>query len=79
MEGEYKKAFNFVTNTGQGLMEERKDITEVVKKICPYYYKLDHIMGNRASTRPLKIFESESSSFLFSYTHFLILLLILII
>ncbi len=62
MEEEYKKAFNFVTNTGQGLMEEEKDLTEIVKKMCPYYYELDPIMGNRASTKPLDLFESEGSS-----------------
>jgi hypothetical protein len=48
MEGEFKKAFDFVTNTGQGLMKEGKDKTEVIKKMCPYYYELDPIMGNRA-------------------------------
>jgi hypothetical protein len=58
MEGEYKKAFDFVTNTGQGLMDEGKDITEIVKKMCPYYYELDPIMGSRASTRPLELFDS---------------------
>jgi hypothetical protein len=62
MEGEYKKAFDFVTNTGQGLIEEGKDITEIVKKMCPYYYELDPIMGNRASTKPLDLFEAEGSS-----------------
>jgi hypothetical protein len=59
MEGEYKKAFNFVNDTGQGLMEEGKYITEIVKKMCPYFYELDPIMGNRASTHPLELFESE--------------------
>jgi hypothetical protein len=59
MEGEYKKAFDFVTNTGQGLMDEGKDVTEIVKKMCPYYYELDHIMGSRASTYPIELFESE--------------------
>jgi hypothetical protein len=40
MEGEYKKAFDFVSNAGQGLMEEGKDIIKIVKKICPHYYEL---------------------------------------
>jgi hypothetical protein len=35
MEGEYKEAFDFVNNTGQGLMDEGQDITEIVKKLCP--------------------------------------------
>ncbi len=59
MEADYKKAFDFVTNTGQGLMDEGKDITEYVKKLCPYYYELDPIKASRASTKPLSMFESE--------------------
>ena len=59
MESEYKNAHDFVNNTGQGLMDEGKDITEIVKKMCSYYYMLDPIMGNRASTKPLELFESE--------------------
>ena len=59
MEADYKKAFDFVSNTGQGLMDEGKDITEYVKKLCPYYYELDPIMASRASTKPLSMFESE--------------------
>jgi len=47
MEGEYKKAFDFVNNTGQGLMEDRQDITDIVKKMYPYFYELDSIMGSR--------------------------------
>jgi hypothetical protein len=56
---EYKKAFDFVTNTGQGLMEDGQDITEIVKKMCPCCYELDPIMGNTASTYPVELFESE--------------------
>jgi hypothetical protein len=59
MEGEYKKAFGFVTNTGQGLMEDGQDVTEIVKKMCPHYYELDPIMGDRASMHPLELFETE--------------------
>ena len=72
MEGEYKKAFDFVNNTGQGLKDEGKDITDTVKKMCPYYYDLDPIMGTRASTKPLELFESEGdeeSSVLFCLYH----------
>ena len=59
MEAEYKAAFDFVTNTGQGLMDEGKDITEYVKKLCPYYYVLHPIMADLASTKPIANFESE--------------------
>jgi len=51
MEAEYRTAHDFVHNTGQGLMDEGQDITDIVKKICPFFYLLDPIMGNRASTR----------------------------
>jgi hypothetical protein len=59
MEAEYGKAVNFITDTGQGLMDEGKDITEYVKKLCLYYYELDPILASRASTKPLSMFESE--------------------
>jgi len=62
MEGEYKKAFDFVNNTGQGLMEDGQDITDIMKKMCPYFYELDPIMGSRASTRPMGLFESEGDA-----------------
>jgi hypothetical protein len=62
MEGEYKKAFDFVNNTGQGLMEDRQDITDIVKKMYPYFYELDSIMGSRASICPLDLFESEGDA-----------------
>ncbi len=53
METDYKKAYDYVSSTGQGLMEEGKDITEYVKKLCPFYYVLDPVMASRASTKPL--------------------------
>ncbi len=58
MEADYKKAYDFVSNMGQGLMEEGKDITEYVKKLCPFYYVLDPVMASRASTKPLAMFDS---------------------
>ncbi len=59
MEAEYKRANDFVVNTGQGLLEEGKDITQYVKKLCPFYYELHPIMADRASMIPLALFESE--------------------
>jgi hypothetical protein len=58
MEADYKKAYDFVSNTGQGLMEEGKNITEHVKKLGPFYYVLDPVMASRASTKPLAMFDS---------------------
>jgi hypothetical protein len=68
MESEYKKAHDFVTNTGQGLMDEGNDTTKIVKKMCSYYYVLDlimPIMGSRASTKPLEFLNLKVSHFLF--------------
>jgi hypothetical protein len=62
MEAEYKCANDFVMNTGQGLLEEGKDITQYVKKLCPYYYVLHPVMADRASTKPVASFESEGIS-----------------
>jgi hypothetical protein len=61
-EGEYKKAFDFVNNTGQGLMENGQDITDINKKMCPYFYELDPIMGSKVSTCTLDFFESEGNA-----------------
>jgi hypothetical protein len=61
LEANYKKAFDFVSNTGQGLMEEGKDITEYAKKLCPFYYMLDPVMAGRASTKPLAMFDSADA------------------
>jgi hypothetical protein len=61
MEGENKKAFDFVNNTVQGLMEDGQDISGILKKMCPYFYELDPIMGSRA-TCPLDLFESEGNA-----------------
>jgi hypothetical protein len=61
MEANYKKAFDFVSNTVQGLMEEGKDITKYVKKLCPFYYVLDPVMTSRASTKPLAMIYSAEA------------------
>ncbi len=58
MEADYKKVYDFVSNTGQRLMEEGKDITKYVKKLCPFYYILDPLMASKASTKSLAMFDS---------------------
>jgi hypothetical protein len=35
MDSEYRTVNDFVSNTGQGLIEEGQDITEIVKKNSP--------------------------------------------
>jgi hypothetical protein len=47
-----------VFTTGQGLVEEGKDITEYVKKLSPFCYLLDPVMASRASTNPSVMFNS---------------------
>ncbi len=46
METEYNRSYDFVVNTGQGLL-------------CPYYYVLQPIMAAHASTKSIASFESE--------------------
>jgi hypothetical protein len=62
MEAEYKRTNNFVMNTGHSLLEEGKDITKCIKKLCPYYYVLHPVMADCASTKPIASFESEGIS-----------------
>ncbi len=57
MEYEYKNAHDFVNNTGQGLMDEGKDVTEIVFK--KFNCVLDPNMENWASRQPLELIESE--------------------
>jgi hypothetical protein len=52
-------AFDFVKNTGQRLMWDGPDITDILKKMCSYDYELDPTVGSRASTCLLDLFESK--------------------
>jgi hypothetical protein len=59
MEMDFKKAHDFVHNTGSGLMSQGHDITDAVRKIFPYYYELEQVMGSRASVHPMDLFDGE--------------------
>jgi hypothetical protein len=52
--GMFNKAHDFATNTGAGMKETDEGTFEsAVKKICPYYFELLPIIGDRASARPM--------------------------
>jgi hypothetical protein len=52
MEGEYKKANDWLCSTGQGILEERGDIQDKIKKMCPYLYQIYPIMKDRPAVNP---------------------------
>ena len=52
MEQNFRKAIDFLDGTGAGITDE-ESLTSAVKKICPYYYKLESVMCDRQSSRPL--------------------------
>ncbi|RHZ05395.1 hypothetical protein DYB31_002651 [Aphanomyces astaci] len=52
VERSYRSACDWLSNTGQGIVDE-DSIQKEVHRICPYYYTLDEVMRDRASTAPL--------------------------
>ncbi len=58
MEAEYKKTNDWVNQTGQGIIDEGGDITDVVNKRCSFFYLLEPIMADRPGTNPLLISEA---------------------
>ncbi|KAG9405938.1 hypothetical protein AC1031_003856 [Aphanomyces cochlioides] len=52
IERSYRAASDWLGNTGQGV-EDEASVEKEVKRICPYYYILDDVMRDRASTAPL--------------------------
>jgi hypothetical protein len=56
---DFKKAHDFVHNTGSGLMSQGHNITYAVQKIFPYYYELEQVMGSRASVHPMDLLDGE--------------------
>jgi hypothetical protein len=57
MEGEYKKANDWLYGTGQGVLEEGGDMQDKIKKMCPYFYQIHPIMKDRSEVNPLAIAE----------------------
>jgi acylphosphatase len=62
MEMDLKKAHNFVHNTGSRLMSHSQNITDAVRKIFPYYYELEEVMGSRASMGCIDLFDGEDDN-----------------
>ncbi|RHZ14177.1 hypothetical protein DYB31_012057 [Aphanomyces astaci] len=52
IERSYRSACDWLANTGQGIVDE-DSIQKEVQRLCPYYYVLDEVMRDRASTAPL--------------------------
>jgi hypothetical protein len=52
IERSYRTACDWLANTGQGIDDENS-IQKEVQRLCPYYYVLDEVMRDRASTAPL--------------------------
>jgi len=52
IETKYKKAKDFLSGTGAGILTE-VSLKKEVEKICPYYYMLESVFGDRASFVPL--------------------------
>ncbi|KAG9415328.1 hypothetical protein AC1031_008766 [Aphanomyces cochlioides] len=52
LEQQYRSARDWLNNTGQGI-EDQATIDDEVKKICPYFFDLDSVMHDRASSEAL--------------------------
>jgi len=55
MEAMYKDAADWLAQTGQGVLAEGGDVTDAVKKRCPFFYIIDPIMRDRPSIKPLAL------------------------
>jgi hypothetical protein len=53
MEAEYRKCNDWVNQTGQGFLDEGRDITDARNKCCSFFYTLEPMMQNRPGTNPL--------------------------
>jgi hypothetical protein len=58
MEAEYRKTNDWINQTGQGIIDEGGDITDVVNKRCSYFYLLEPIMADRPGTNPMVVNET---------------------
>jgi hypothetical protein len=58
MEAEYRKTNDWINQTGQGIIDEGGDITDIVNKRCSYFYLLEPIMADRPGTNPLMVSEA---------------------
>lgn len=61
LERQFRDAYDFCnTETGQGLQaNDPEGFDGAVRKICPYYFDLEDIFGDRASTQP-KILSTDN-------------------
>ncbi|KAG9403018.1 hypothetical protein AC1031_006557 [Aphanomyces cochlioides] len=61
LEQQYRSARDWLNNTGQGI-EDEASIEAEVRKICPYYYDLDGVMHDRASSEALATSDNLNDS-----------------
>jgi hypothetical protein len=52
------KTYDWVKQTGQGILDEGGDIQDIVLKKCPYYYMLEAVMANCPGMDPLDLFQA---------------------
>lgn len=60
LESQFRNASDWLAGTGSGIDDPGK-IEDYVKKLCPYYYDLEDVMGGRPNAQPLCQNESSSS------------------
>lgn len=49
LEAQYRKASDWLNNTGAGVTDE-ETLKSIILKMCPYYYELDPVMKDRPSS-----------------------------
>jgi hypothetical protein len=57
MESQFKDASDWLNATGAGLVDQGKDVSDYVKKLCPFFYIIEDIMADRACINPLALSE----------------------
>jgi hypothetical protein len=53
----YKEVSDWLAKTGQRVLAEGGDVTDAMKKRCPFFYVIDPIMCNHASIKLLALSE----------------------
>jgi len=66
IENEFRNAADWMENTGQGVEQGGLDWRGAILKRSPYFFELEEVMGERASTKPLmtsdKLFDLDEET-----------------
>ncbi|KAG9398320.1 hypothetical protein AC1031_014660 [Aphanomyces cochlioides] len=62
IESSYREAREWREHTGQGIDDE-DSINKEIKRRCPYFFEMDDVMRDRASTQPLATSEQLDEDF----------------